>query len=81
MWRREAASAPDDEALPNASVTPKSCRYGGRELAPAFWAGSLLPAPGVSTFQNTPKAKIPALAPLGERVDRNPRFHQRGRDG
>jgi hypothetical protein len=26
-------------------------------------------------------AKDSALAPLGERVDRNPRFHQRGRDG
>ena len=29
---------------PNVRATSKSRRYGVRELAPAFWAGSLLPA-------------------------------------
>ncbi len=28
-----------------------------------------------------PPTTTSSLAPLGERVDRNPRFHQRGRDG
>ena len=35
---------------------------------------------GVSTFRSVLKRTF-ALAPLGERVDRNPRSHQRGRAG
>ena len=36
---------------------------------------------GKDGWREDAEREFPSLAPWGERVDRHPRFHQRGRDG